>query len=145
MRGILFSNNFASSEPLQEYSGFWHLVYNMIHNVKTKQAYFWNLSWFQAYIFKLRKIINVCFILLPQTTILNKASCTRLCMKIALISHWTISHWTILQLFNFLGEVCFLQENYENMHKIQILTNLRASFIWHQGVCLLRSDNADTC
>ena len=32
--------------------------------------------------------------------------------------------------------MCFLEESYENMQKIQILKMLRAPSIRHQGVCL---------
>ena len=35
---------------------------------------------------------------------------------------------------NSFGEVCFLEESYENMQKIQILKILRAPSIQHQGV-----------
>ena len=34
------------------------------------------------------------------------------------------------------GEVCYLEESYENMQKIQILKILRPPSIRHQGVCL---------
>ena len=37
---------------------------------------------------------------------------------------------------NSFAEVYFLEESYENMQKIQILKNLRAPSIQHQGVCL---------
>ena len=37
---------------------------------------------------------------------------------------------------NSFGEVCFLEESYEDMQKNQILQILRAPSIWHQGVCL---------
>ena len=46
----------------------------------------------------------------------------------------------ILKLFqpNSFGEVCFSEESYENMQKIQILKILRESSIWHQGVLCVR-------
>ena len=36
---------------------------------------------------------------------------------------------------NSFEEVCFLEESYENMQKIQIFKIFRVPSIWHQGVC----------
>ena len=73
---------------------------------------------------------DMCVSLRPQTTVLNKVSCTRLSVK-------NCSHF-ILKWFqpNSFGELCFLEESYGNMQKIQILKNLRAPSIHHQWVCL---------
>ena len=48
-----------------------------------------------------------------RTTVLNKVSCMRFYVKIALISYW--NDFSLITL----GEVCFLEESYENMQKIQ--------------------------
>ena len=37
---------------------------------------------------------------------------------------------------NSFGIMCFLEESFEKMQKIQLLTILRAPSIWNQGVCL---------
>ena len=53
-----------------------------------------------------------------------------------------LSHF-ILKLFqpNSFGEVCFLEEIYKNMQKIQILKILKVHSIRHQGVCLSDDQN----
>ena len=61
---------------------------------------------------------------------LNKVSCMRLFVKIALISNW--NNFSLIPF----GELCFLEESYGNIQKIQILKILRAPSIQHQWVCL---------
>ena len=76
----------------------------------------------------------MCVSFLPQTTVLNKVSCTRLSVKIALISYWNDFSLIPLELGNL--EVCFLEERDKIMQKIQILKILRVSSIRYQEVCL---------
>ena len=52
---------------------------------KKKNAYFLNFSKIKLYILKLRLIM--CVSLLPPTTVLGKVLCTRLSVKIAIISY----------------------------------------------------------
>ena len=70
-----------------------------------KKAYFQNCSWFQFYVFKLYAWL-----------------CVFYCSHRLNCSHFTLK---CFQPYSF-GEVCFLEERYENMPKIQILTILRA-------------------
>ena len=73
--------------------------------------------------------LMLCFIA-PKTTVLNQVSLMIINVKIALISHW--NDISIIPL----GEMCFLEESYKQMHKIQILKKLRAPSIWNHRVCL---------
>ena len=75
--------------------------YGMNQNYKQKKAYFQNFSGFQLYVFKLRMIVCVS-LLLSTTTSLHKVFCTRLSVKIALISHW--NDFSLIPL-----EVCFFK------------------------------------
>ena len=55
------------------------------------------------------QVMIMCVSSLPQTTVLHKVSCTRLSVKIALISWWFQP--------NFFKEVSFLEESYKYMKK----------------------------
>ena len=93
-----------------------------------KKAYFQNFGWYQFQVFKLCMIM--CVSLLPETTVLNKVSCTRIYVKNC--SHF-IQKWFHPNSF---GELSFLEESYGNMQKNQILKILRVPSIQHQWVCL---------
>ena len=73
-----------------------------------KKAYFQNFSWFKFYVFKLCMVM--CVSLLPSHRLLFWKSRVRDFVKIALISYRNYFSQT-----NSFGEVCFLQESYENM------------------------------
>ena len=50
---------------------------------------------------------------------------------------WNCSHFILKCLQpNSFREMCFLEKSYKKMHKIQILTILRAPYIQNQGECL---------
>ena len=104
---------------------------------KKKTPYFQNFSWFQCYVFKLCMIMCV---IAPIAQVMHDYVCV-----IAPIAHsvkWSLVHETfcencshfILKRFHpySFGEVCLLEESYENMWKFQILTILRAPSIRHQ-------------
>ena len=95
---------------LKEYWVILTCFYHMDSEDINKKAYFQNFSWFQFYVSKLWMVM--CVSLLSQTAVLNKVSCARLSVKIALISYWSdISLIT-------LGKCASLiEESYENMQK----------------------------
>ena len=73
----------------------------------------------------------MCFALLPWTTVLNKSCGQDFLWK--LLSF----HTEMISAKFLIGEMCFLEESYKKMQKIQIFKILRVPSIWNQGVCLL--------